>query len=118
MDRPLHPITAIRRLPLRLCLLLPLLLALSQHAAWLHELSHVAHAASAHQIVAGPGESAPENGVCPTCQSFGQLGSALSSSVATLPASCVQLCPQTAPQYSQPCGQPSAPRNRGPPRLA
>jgi hypothetical protein len=118
MDRPLQPITALRRLPLRLCLLLPLLLALSQHGAWLHELSHVAYAATTHQVTAGPGAGSFENGVCPTCQSFGQLGSALASSLAIPAASCSRLCPQTAAQYSQPSAQQPAPRNRGPPRLA
>jgi hypothetical protein len=118
MDRPLHPITAIRRLPLRWCLLLPLLLALTQHGAWLHELSHVAHAASAHQISLEQAGSSFENGVCPSCQSFGQLGSALSSAMAALPAPLAHLCPQGAPQYSSPAAQPPAPRNRGPPQLA
>jgi hypothetical protein len=118
MDRPLQPISAIRRLPLRLCLLLPLLLALSQHAAWLHELGHVAYAATTHQIAAGPGTRSIENGVCPSCQSFGQLGSALASSPATLAASCSQLSHQAAAQYAQPSAQQPAPRNRGPPHLA
>lgn len=118
MDRPLHPITAIRRLPLRLCLLLPMLLALSQHGAWLHELSHAVYAATSHQVSVSQPESSFENGACPSCQSFGQLGTALSSSLTTLAASFTQLCPQAAPQYLSPAAERPAPRNRGPPHLA
>ncbi len=118
MDRSLHQISAIRRLRLRLYLLLPLLLLLSQHGAWLHELSHLAYAAHPHQVSARQSEASFENGVCPSCQSFGQLGSALASSLAALPAPVIQLCPQTEPPYSQPSARPTAPRNRGPPRLA
>jgi hypothetical protein len=118
MDRPLHPITAIRRLPLRLCLLLPLLLALTQHGAWLHELSHVAYAATAHQVSVGDCAGTLENGACAGCQSFGQLGTALSASLATLPTPLGHLCPQAAPQYSSPAAQRPALHNRGPPLLA
>ncbi len=116
MGRSLHPNPAIRRT--RLWLLLPLLLALAQHGAWLHELSHAAYAANPHQITVQQAEAASEDGQCPLCQSFGQLGSALSSCVAAVPAPLPQVCPHTSPQYSQPSAAVPAPRNRGPPRLA
>jgi hypothetical protein len=116
MDRTLHQINAIRRM--RVCLLLPLLLVLSQHGAWLHELSHAAYAANPHQVAVQQAQTAPENGFCPSCQSFGQLGSALSGSVAAFAAPILQHCPQTDPQYSSPSAQLPAPRNRGPPLLA
>jgi hypothetical protein len=116
MDRSLHQITAIRRL--RVYLLLPLLLLLSQHGAWLHELSHLAYAAHPHQVTARLSDASFENGVCPSCQSFGQLGSALASTPGAVPSPLAQLRPLTEPPYSQPLAQPPAPRNRGPPRLA
>ncbi len=113
MDRTLHPISAIRRM--RLCLLLPLLLALSQHGAWLHELSHAVYAANPHQVTLQQADASFENGLCPSCQSFGQLGSALATSPAAIATPVTQLCPQTDPQYAQPSAQLPAPRNRGPP---
>ena len=116
MGRTLHQTTPLRRM--RISLLLPLLLILSQHGAWLHELSHAAYAANAHQVSVQASQSASENGVCPGCQSFGQLGSALSSSLASGAAPIPQLCPQAEPQYSSPAAHRSAPRNRGPPHLA
>jgi hypothetical protein len=116
MDRTLHPSTAIRRT--RLWLLLPLLLVLSQHGAWLHALSHASYAANPHRVTVEQAQSSFEDGVCPSCQSFGQLGSALCSSAAALPAPASSICPQTAPRYSQPAAQLPAPRNRGPPLLA
>ena len=116
MDRTLHPITAIRRM--RVCLLLPLLLVLSQHGAWLHELSHVAYAAHPHQVTVQQADEGLEQGVCAGCQSFGQLGTALSGSVATPATALLQHRPQTPPQYSSPRAPLPAPRNRGPPRLA
>ena len=116
MDRTLYPRTAIRRT--RLWLLLPLLLVLAQQGAWLHALSHAVYAASPHRVTLEQAQSSFENGVCPSCQSFGQLGTALSSSLALLPAPVTPNCPQTAPRYSQPAAQLPAPRNRGPPLLA
>jgi hypothetical protein len=116
MDRTLHPRTAIRRT--RLWLLLPLLLVFAQHGAWLHALSHASYAANPHRVTVEQAQSAFENGVCPSCQSFGQLASALGSSLAALPAPAIPPCPQTAPRYSQPAAQLPAPRNRGPPLLA
>ncbi|HEY6453790.1 MAG TPA: hypothetical protein VIY90_00760 [Steroidobacteraceae bacterium] len=113
MDRTVHPRTAIRRT--RLWLLLPLLLALAQQGAWLHALSHAAYAANPHRLTVEQAQCSFENGVCPTCQSFGQLGSALCSSLAALPAPTTPPSPQTAPRYSQPAAQLPAPRNRGPP---
>jgi hypothetical protein len=114
MDRPLHPTSKIRT---RLWLLLPLLLALAQQGAWLHELSHAAYAAAPHRVSVQQAENTLENGVCPSCQSFGQLGSALASSLTALPAALTPLCPCSEPQYAQPGAQPPAPRNRGPPSL-
>ncbi len=116
MGRTLHQITAIRRR--RISLLLPLLLILSQHGAWLHQLSHAAYAANPHQVSVQASQSAADDGVCPGCQSFGQLGSALSSSLAPGAAPTTQLCPQAEPQYASPAAQRSTPRNRGPPHLA
>jgi hypothetical protein len=116
MDRTLYPSTAIRRT--RLWLLLPLLLVLAQHGAWLHSLSHAAYAANPHRVTVEQAQSSFENGVCPSCQSFGQLGSALCTSLAALPGRATPTCPQTAPRYSQPAAQLPAPRNRGPPLLA
>jgi hypothetical protein len=115
MDRPLHPTSKNRT---RLWLLMPLLLALAQHGAWLHELSHATYAAAPHEVTVRQAQTSFENGVCPTCQSFGQLSSALATSLGALPAAPAQFCPCSAPQYSQPHAQPPAPRNRGPPRLA
>ncbi|MGC1458349.1 MAG: hypothetical protein WA825_08750 [Steroidobacteraceae bacterium] len=114
MDRPLHPT---RKFRTRLWLLLPLLLALAQQGAWLHELSHAAYAAAPHQVRVQQAENTLENGVCPSCQSFGQLGSALASSLTAPPAALTQLRPCSEPQYSQPRAQLPAPRNRGPPSL-
>ena len=116
MDATLHQSNAIRRT--RLWLLLPLLLVLSQQGAWLHALSHVSYAASAHQATVGQAQASFENGVCPSCQSFGQLGSALCSSFAPSLTLTAQSCPNTAPRYSQPAAPLPAPRNRGPPLLA
>jgi hypothetical protein len=116
MDRTLYPSIAIRRT--RLWLLLPLLLVLAQQGAWLHALGHAAYAANPHRVTLEQAQDSFENGVCPSCQSFGQLGTALSSSLASLPAPTIPLCPQTAPRYSQPAAQLPAPRNRGPPQLA
>jgi hypothetical protein len=116
MDRPLEPITATRRM--RLCLLLPLLLLLSQHGAWLHELSHATYAASAHQVTVQQAEASFENGICPSCQSFGQLGSALASSMAAAFSSVSHSCPQSELQYPQPAPDLPAARSRGPPHLA
>jgi hypothetical protein len=115
MDRPLYPITQIRT---RLWLLLPLLLALAQQGAWMHELSHAAYAATPHQISVQPAQNTVESGVCASCQSFGQLASALASPLSALPAALARFCPCGEPQYSQPRAQPPAPRNRGPPELA
>lgn len=116
MDRTLHQITAIRRM--RVCLLLPLLLVLSQHGAWLHQLSHAAYAANPHQATVQQAQNSLENGVCPSCQSFGQLGSALTGSVVALVAAVLPQCPPTELQYSSPSAKLPAPRNRGPPLLA
>jgi hypothetical protein len=116
MDRTLEPITAIRRM--RLCLLLPLLLVLSQHGAWLHELSHATYAASAHQVTVQQAQASFENGVCPSCQSFGQLGSALASCIAADFSPVAHGCPQAQPQYAQPAPDLPAARSRGPPLLA
>jgi hypothetical protein len=113
MDRNLQQIRAIRRT--RLWLLLPLLLVLSQHGAWLHQLSHATYAANAHQVIAQQAEASFEDGLCPSCQSFGQLGSALSSSVPAAPTLLTQFRPQSDPQYSQPSADLPAVRNRGPP---
>jgi hypothetical protein len=114
MDRTVRPRTAIRT---RLWLPLPLLLVLSQQGAWLHALSHASYAANPHRVTVEQAQNSLENGTCPSCQSFGQLGSALCSSLSALPAPPAQLCPQTAPRYSQPAAQLPAPRNRGPPPL-
>lgn len=103
---------------MRLLLLLPLLLVLSQHGAWLHELSHAAYAANPHQSTVQRSDAPAEHGLCPGCQSFGQLGGALAGSPATVRPPLARICPQLDPQYSQPAAQLSAPRNRGPPRLA
>ena len=116
MDRTLYPITARRRS--RLCLLLPLLLILSQHGAWLHQLSHAVYAAQPHHVTVEQAQATFDNGVCPSCQSFGQLGGALGSCVAALPTPLTPLCPQSEPQYLQPSADLPAPRNRGPPHLA
>lgn len=116
MDRTLQPSTAIRRT--RVWLLLPLLLILSQHGAWLHALSHAAYAANPHRVSVEQAQNSFESGVCPSCQSFGQLGSALCSSPATAPTPATSHCPQTARRYSQPAPPLPAPRNRGPPLLA
>ncbi len=116
MDRTLLRITAISRM--RVCLLLPLLLLLSQHGAWLHELSHAAYSANLHQVMVQQGNSATEGGVCPSCQSFGQLGSALTGSHRIVVAPHLNDCPIPEPQYSQPNAQLPALRNRGPPHLA
>jgi hypothetical protein len=113
MDRTLEPLTAIRRM--RLCLLLPLLLVLSQHGAWLHELSHATYAARAHQVSVLPTEASFEDGVCPSCQSFGQLGSALARAVAVSCAPPAHSCPQAQPQYAQPAPDLPTARSRGPP---
>jgi hypothetical protein len=115
MDRTLHKSTAIRRT--RLWLLLPLLLVIAQQGAWLHALSHVTYAANAHQVTVEQAQSSFENGVCPSCQSFGQLGTALSSSLAAQPAPAPLLCPRATARYSQPAAPVPAPRNRGPPLL-
>lgn len=115
MDRTVHTLCALRRM--RLSLLLPLMLALCQHGAWLHELSHVAYAATVHQTSVHQAQGSIENGVCPTCQSFGQLGSALSSASVPLVAAVSNVCPHSAPQYSQHCAPRTTPRNRGPPQL-
>lgn len=116
MDRTLEPIAAIRRM--RLCLLLPLLLVLSQHGAWLHELSHATYAASAHQVTVQQTEASFENGLCPSCQSFGQLGSALAGSIAAACRTVAGSCPQVAPPYAQPAPDLPVARSRGPPLLA
>jgi hypothetical protein len=116
MDRTLEPITAFRRL--HLCLLLPLLLVLSQHGAWLHELSHATYAASPHQVTVQQAAASFENGVCPSCQSFGQLGSALASSIAAAFSPIAHSCPQAEPRYAQPAPDLPAARSRGPPLLA
>ena len=116
MDRPLQSIAAIRRM--RLCLLLPLLLVLSQHGAWLHELSHATYAASAHRVSVEQAQSSFENGLCPSCQSFGQLGSALTSCVAAAFSSADHSCPQAQPRYAQPAPDLPPARSRGPPLLA
>jgi len=99
-------------------LLLPLLLVLSQHGAWLHELSHATYAAAAHQVTVQQSQASVENGLCPSCQSFGQLGSALAGSIAAAPAPVSHSPPQTEPKYAQPAPVLPAPRNRGPPLLA
>jgi hypothetical protein len=114
VDRTLHPLTPLRRL----CLLLPLLLALSQHGAWLHELSHAAYAAGPHAVTVGQAQPLFENGVCSSCQSFGQLGTALTSAPAALPGRIAQYLPQAAQQCPQPAARTPDPRNRGPPGLA
>jgi hypothetical protein len=116
MDRTLHPITHISRM--RLLLVLPLLLVFSQQGAWLHELSHATYAARPHQASVRQADSTFENGVCPSCQSFGQLGAALASPLAAAPQPTTHLCPQATPHYAQPRAQLPAPRNRGPPLLA
>jgi len=116
MDRTLHPITAILRK--RLCLLLPLLWVLSQHGAWLHELSHAAYAAAAHQVSVQQSGHLPEQGVCATCQSFGQLGTALSTALTVMAAPHSAHRPYTDSRYPSPSAQLAAPRNRGPPKLA
>jgi hypothetical protein len=115
MDRPLYPITKIRT---RLWLLLPMLLALAQQGAWLHELSHAAYAAAPHNISVQQPDNSLENGVCPTCQSFGQLAGALASPPSALPAALARFCPVSEPQYSPSPTRALAPRNRGPPHLA
>ncbi len=116
MDRSLQAITVNRRM--RLWLLLPLLLLFSQQGAWLHELSHATYSAHSHQVSVREAQSALENGVCASRQSFGQLGSALSASLRIDTRPTHSLRPNSAPQYSQPAAPPPAPRNRGPPLLA
>ena len=113
MDPKLHQMSAMRRM--RACLLLPLLLILSQHGAWLHALSHAVYAAQPHQVLVQQPQDRLESGVCPACQSFGQLGSALSGPVAAFAASPTRSAPKTDPQYSSPAARRPAPRNRGPP---
>jgi hypothetical protein len=114
MDQSLQPLITIRT---RLWLLLPLLLTLAQQGAWLHELSHAAYAAAPHHVSVQQAADTFENGVCPGCQSFGQLGSALTHALTALPAAAARICPCSDPQYSQPRAQLAAPRNRGPPHL-
>src|ERR1700761_2211460 len=109
MDRPLQPLLSTRT---RLWLLLPLLLTLAQQGAWLHEIGHAAYAAAPHHVSVQQAEATFENGVCPSCQSFGQLGSALTSSLTAPPAAVAHICPCSEPQYSQPHAQLPAPRNR------
>jgi hypothetical protein len=115
MDRTLEPITALRRM--RLCLLLPLLLVLSQHGAWLHELSHATYAAGAHQVTVQQAEASFENGLCPSCQSFGQLGSALAGALTAACSPVAHSCPQAQPQYAPPAPDLPVARSRGPPLL-
>ncbi len=116
MGRTLHPTFAMTRM--RLWLLLPLLLVSSQHGAWLHQLSHAAYSANLHQAQIRQTDGATESTVCPSCQSFSQLGSALTSLQLTLPAPRSHLAPTGDPQYSQPAADLPAPRSRGPPTLA
>jgi len=116
MDRTLNPRRTLCRM--RICLLLPLLLILSQQGAWLHELSHAAYAAGPHQISVQQSHSSSENGVCPSCQSFGQLGSALANPLAAFAATLTHACPQLDSPYLSPAARRPAPRNRGPPLLA
>ena len=115
MDRPLHPNTENRRT--QLWLLLPLLLALVQHGAWLHELSHATYAAAPHQVSVRQADNSLESGLCSLCQSFGQVAGALSSPLSALPVALARTCPCSEPQYSPPRAPPPAPRNRGPPTL-
>ncbi|MEJ0008533.1 MAG: hypothetical protein WDM77_19765 [Steroidobacteraceae bacterium] len=116
MDLTLHQLRTMSRM--RTCLLLPLLLILSQHGAWLHELSHAVYAAHSHPITFRQAQASAENGVCPSCQSFGQLGSALANPIAAFAATVTHFCPQIDLPYSSPAARRSAPRNRGPPLLA
>lgn len=115
MDRTLDPTTAIRRM--RLYLLLPLLLVLAQQGAWLHELSHATYAAAPHQVTVLPAEASLDNGLCPACQSFGQVGSALTRCLTATAAPSVHACPLAPPAYAQPSAELPAPRSRGPPLL-
>jgi hypothetical protein len=116
MGHTLHQRTTIRRT--RLWLLLPMLLVLAQQGAWLHALSHAVYAGNLHRVAVEREHSSFENGVCPSCQSFGQFGTALSSSLAALPVPAIAVRPQTVPHYSQPAAPLPAPRNRGPPQLS
>ena len=115
MDRTLHSSATLRRM--RLSLLLPLLLILSQHGAWLHELSHATYAAGAHHPAAEQAGVSFENGLCPSCQSFGQLGSALTSASPNLPDPTCAPAPRAEHHYAQPSADLPARRSRGPPLL-
>ena len=62
-----------------------------------HELSHASYAAHAHHALVQQQDAASDNGVCPSCQSFGQLGTALAASLATLAAAITRSSPHTHP---------------------
>jgi hypothetical protein len=102
-----------RRFPL--ILLLPLLLALAQHGALLHELSHLRYSAHAGAAQAHEGQQLADNSQCAACLAFAQVanpGGTASLSNAAIPAAAPVAA---APSYRIVAAASPIPRSRGPP---
>ncbi len=101
----------------RLGLLLPLLLVLSQQGALLHELRHAYYAAHASRPVLHDARELADASLCVTCHAFNQVTHAADGSVPlpTLPVT--GLVRAADPGYVLFREAALAPRSRGPPRL-
>jgi hypothetical protein len=102
-----------RRIPL--VLLLPLLLALAQHGALLHELSHLSYSVHARAAQAHEDRELADNSQCAACLAFAQVanpGGTASLSNAAIPASAPLA---VAPAYRIVAAAAPIPRSRGPP---
>jgi hypothetical protein len=100
---------------IHLALLLPLLLALAQHGALLHELSHLSYSVHARAAQAHEDQQLADNSQCTACLAFAQVanpGGIASLANAAIPAAAPV---HGAPLYRIVAAAAPIPRNRGPP---
>jgi len=102
-----HPMRRIH-----IALLLPLLLALSQQGAMLHELGHL------HRLSGVPTWTEMDlaaDRICQLCIAFSQVANPASASVPISPSPSAAVQPGSQPDYSIVAADIPTPRSRGPP---
>ena len=103
---------------LRLALLLPILLLLTQHGAVMHQLSHAYYSARVAGTELSQDERLPDEGVCVTCHAFGQLASPICGTLASpaLPLAPLLRVPDRV--YGIIGAKAPTARSRGPPQVS